>query len=170
MNLKYIPLGLLYLLFSAHAFAADEKSLRDKMGEEVFNEAGLEKLSPEELAVLEAWISGDYSRQVEEETLAEYMPKGEKAFGYEEVKTRKPKPEPFREPDRIQTRIEGEFKGWDGDEIFLLENGQVWRQTDNDKFYMPLDSPEVTIQKGMFGSYFLSVEGFGSRCKVRRVR
>jgi hypothetical protein len=34
----------------------------------------------------------------------------------------------------------------------------------------PQDSPEVTIEKGAFGAYFLSVAGLNARAKVKRVQ
>src|SRR5690606_27293797 len=76
-----------------------------------------------------------------------------------------------RNPDRIESRIMGTFDGWSGSTTFSLENGQVWRQAQDDRFVVPdMENPAVTIEKGLFGAYFLKVEGYGSRVKVRRVK
>jgi hypothetical protein len=46
----------------------------------------------------------------------------------------------------------------------------VWEQTGSGSFYMPeADSPEVVIRPGMFGSWYLSVEGYNQEVAVRRV-
>jgi hypothetical protein len=29
----------------------------------------------------------------------------------------------------IETQISGEFKGWDGETIFKMMNGQIWQQS-----------------------------------------
>ena len=73
-------------------------------------------------------------------------------------------------PDRIASRIVGEFRGWSGDTVFRLENGQIWRQTGDGAVSIRLDSPNVTIERGAIGGFFLRVEGLGARVKVKRIR
>ena len=76
-------------------------------------------------------------------------------------------------PDFIEATLVGDFNGWDGNTIFRLDNGQVWRQTKN---YIrpyqprePIPSPRVTIEKGLFATYNLRVEGVKRIVQVRRV-
>ena len=70
----------------------------------------------------------------------------------------------------ITSRIIGKFDGWTGDTLFRLENGQVWRQSGNGFLKVSLNNPKVTIEKATFGGFRLSVEGYNSRVKVKRVQ
>lgn len=45
----------------------------------------------------------------------------------------------------IQSRISGEFKGWEGDTIYQLQNGQVWKQIIAHYHYHYAYSPEVIV-------------------------
>lgn len=68
----------------------------------------------------------------------------------------------------IETRLIGEFKGWNGRTIFRLENGQVWQQRNPEAFETsrPVANPTVMLKKSMIGGYWLHVEGFqGVRVK-----
>ena len=60
-----------------------------------------------------------------------------------------------------------------GKALFVLDNGQVWRQLDSDGSAV-LDPPargfKVTIERGAFGSYNLTIEGRGGLVKVTRLR
>ena len=73
-------------------------------------------------------------------------------------------------PDEISSRFVGEFTGWRGNTVFTLENGQVWRQAEEDRLIYRADSPIVTLRRGTFDTYRLSVEGVGGSVRVLRVR
>ena len=73
-------------------------------------------------------------------------------------------------PSAIRSRIPGDFSGWDGRTHFALENGQVWRQTEPGVFSVRLTNPIVVIEKGLMGAFYLRVEGYGSRIRVKRVK
>jgi hypothetical protein len=45
----------------------------------------------------------------------------------------------------IESTIEGEFEGWDGDTIFKLDNGQIWQQAKYDYMYEYAYRPDATI-------------------------
>jgi hypothetical protein len=74
------------------------------------------------------------------------------------------------EADEISSRIIGQFNGWDGDTQFNLENGQVWKQSGNGILKVSMNNPKVTIEKGVFGGFNFSVEGYNSKVKVKRVK
>jgi len=190
--------------------------LRELLGEEDFRKAGLDKLSPAELAFLASRLveqpvsakatdeagpvapatavaaasdaprpspspatvtvqaPGEAPIQVSTEELRalremQKLPKGESAFGNEDklaakvVKIQKV-------PDQIVSTIEGPFTGWEGKTIFRLSNGQVWRQADPGVFDVNLNSPKVTISKGMMGAFYLRVEGYGTKIRVVRTQ
>ena len=61
-----------------------------------------------------------------------------------------------------------------GKALFVLENGQVWRQIDGDGTVV-LDPPQgktmkVLIERGLLGSYNLTIEGRNGLIKVTRIK
>jgi len=61
-----------------------------------------------------------------------------------------------------------------GRSIFVLDNGQVWRQIDGDDTDVHDPGPgkpmKVAIEAGFFGNYTLTIEGRNALVKVRRVK
>jgi len=138
--------------------AQEFSSLEERMSAKEFRDAGLDKLSAEELAHLNRWLRERASATVAAPAAAP-------------VEDRTGFPAGRNEPDRIVSRLIGSFRGWSGNTQFRLDNGQVWQQTDDTTFGgVSLESPQVTIDKGMFGAWYLRVEGYNSRAKVKRVR
>ena len=74
------------------------------------------------------------------------------------------------ETNEISSRISGQFTGWDGDTKFNLEHGQIWHQSGNGILKVSMNNPKVTIEKGRFGEFIFSVEGYNSKVKVKRVK
>ena len=72
----------------------------------------------------------------------------------------------------VVSRIVGSFDGWDGKgTIFRLENGMVWEQAENGKFNIPaVDGALVTIERGMFSSWHLKVDGYNKTVRVERIQ
>lgn len=69
----------------------------------------------------------------------------------------------------IESRIDGEFSGWEGETIFKLQNGQVWQQSSYAYKYKYAYSPEVLIYRS--GSvYKMMVKGVDGEIVVRRLR
>ncbi len=114
--------------------------------------AGLDKLSADELAALNAWLAR--SRAVASPPPA----------------SQPDRPTARRDAPAIAARIQGEFKGWKGNTVFRLDNGQVWRQRVGGRYRSPtLENPEVLIEKGAFG-YYLKVLEADRSIGVKRVR
>ncbi len=60
-------------------------------------------------------------------------------------------------------------KGADGKLVFVMENGQVWRQTDTIKLAGLGKGPwEAEVRKAMLGSFMLKVDG-RTAVRVKRV-
>ena len=61
-----------------------------------------------------------------------------------------------------------------GKAIFILDNGQVWRQLDADSTEVPYAVPgkpmKVLIETGFLGSYNLTIEGRNGLIKVTRLK
>jgi len=158
------------LLLGAVLHAADpepRQRIENLMSSAEFTEAGLERLTPAELAALNRWLYGHVERE-KEAAVEEALPSGERAFGLEHVTDRVRSM--FRNtPEVIESSITGPFRGWDGRTVFRLDNGQVWRQSEAGTFFFPTSDPKVIIRKSRFGSYHLRIEGKNSSVKVVRV-
>lgn len=58
-----------------------------------------------------------------------------------------------------------------GRALVTLNNGQVWRQIDGDNdHFRGKEGESATIERGIFGSYNLTVDGHNQMIKVQRVR
>ena len=158
----------LFAVIVLSSFASAQNSLKAKLSEEQFNQFGLNKLSAEELDALSNWIYGTVESE-KKKVVDEIIPTGDDRFGAEKKiisNVEKIRPE----EKEMRSRIPGKFTGWSGNTLFKLENGQVWKQTTPGQFVVRLENPEVLIRKGLFGSYFLNVKGYGTRVKVERIR
>jgi hypothetical protein len=137
----------------------------------VFEQAGLNKLSAEELAALEEWVRGestvaDAAEKEPVDTLV--LPTGDDRFGFEQVADRVA--QILQSPDeRIETRIDGRLRGWSGSTIFHLQNGQRWQQIDGSRMRYNLDNAEVILFRASMGTYFLKPKSLNSRVRVRRI-
>ena len=89
----------------------------------------------------------------------------EENFGIEVKKQRE------AEPQSITSTIPGDFQGWGPGSQIRLANGQVWRVIDGSEAVLPrMRDPKVTIERNLFGTLFLKVEGSNNSAKVRRVQ
>lgn len=69
----------------------------------------------------------------------------------------------------IESRIEGEFEGWEGDTIFRLTNGQIWQQSQYAYRYHYAYRPGVIIVKTNSG-YKMTVDGVSGSIFVKRLK
>lgn len=71
---------------------------------------------------------------------------------------------------QIEATITEGFTDREGRVVFLLENGQIWRQTDG-PFRGPVrPGTAVTIKRGTLGNYMLTFAGQNRSVPVRRIR
>lgn len=162
-----LPLALVAAVAAAlvaapHAALAQQKPIQQEMSPEEFRAAGLDKLSPEELARLNAWL-GRKIDTVASEAAAQAKDKVEeenRGFFH------------FGSDEPIVARIQGEFRGFGRGRTYTLDNGQVWRQLDDASLVgARLDNPEVRINPSIMGNaWYLAVKGFNTRAKVERVK
>ena len=122
-----------------------------------FRAAGLDKLTPEELAALNAWLQGTATGA--SAPVGSAPPSGDR-IGFRESES----------GGTVTSRYVGEFTGWSGKTRFRLENGQVWEQSESGNLRgVRLDNPVMTIKQGLFGSWHISVDGLRATTRVRRV-
>lgn len=169
--------------------------VRNYMSVNAYNQSGLANLSPGQLAALNAWF-GQYLKghtqpasapqaapapamqaapaPVPVPVIVPSAPQSAAAsstsatgtFGMDSMS-----PEQNTEtPKRIESRIVGEFNGWNGNTVFKLENGQVWQQAATGYYTdVRLENPPVVIKKLLFG-YLLTLPGQGETVFVRRIK
>lgn len=76
-----------------------------------------------------------------------------------------------READTaVSSTLKGEFRGWQDGTVFELENGQRWRVVEGEYHTgTRLANPKVTVNPGLFGSWYIRIEGVGVGAKVKLV-
>lgn len=62
------------------------------------------------------------------------------------------------------------FKGWSGDTIFRLENGQVWQQRSGGNYPYRGSNPEVRISKNFMGFYRMELVESGKAVQIKRLK
>jgi hypothetical protein len=121
-----------FSLGSAPVVRAQEQTggIQQAMTPEEFKSAGLEKLTPAELAKLNAWLQG-------------FREKAEKKAAIRESRTKL---------QLIVSRVDGVWNGVGPGEIIRLEDGTAWKLGNKDEHYGGhADHPAVAIYKSIFG-------------------
>jgi len=82
--------------------------------------------------------------------------------------------EPFKERNNIyeniiESQIDGDFEGWEGETIVKLLNGQIWQQTEYYYQYHYSFMPKVFIFKTDYG-YKMKVDGIDKAIGVARLK
>ncbi len=155
IRLRYTLLSAALALCCLSAHAQQTDGLQQRMSSDEFKAAGLDKLSPEELHNLDAWLSAHAkvtTRVVTETGTPVFYPSSQKRT-------------------RIDTRISGHFDGWSKDHEFTMANGQVWKTIDPDpKTCQPVDNPAVQIKPSLMGTWLMYVPSCYDNAHVKRVR
>jgi len=125
--------------------------LHEMMSSEEFRAAGLDKLSTEELQQLDAWLIRFLAYDSEQVIQSD-----------EKIQNLQKTP--------VRRRIAGHFSGWSGETIFVLDNGEVWKQRLAGRYSVVLDNPEVELVRNIFGFYELKVVKTGSKIGVIRIK
>ena len=69
----------------------------------------------------------------------------------------------------IETQIQDEFNGWEGETVVKLLNGQIWQQTEYHYEYKYAFMPKVLIYSAG-GGYKMKVDGTSKAVTVERLR
>lgn len=148
--------------------------------------AGVDQLTPEQQAVLDAQaarFAKEGARQAVEVVRAENsealrrIREQAKAEAKEEAKVEAHKQKvadaglAARDSDEtIRTRIVGDFRGWTGNTTFTLENDQVWQQTERDnRFFPKMVNPEVELIPSKWSGWKLQLVSEGLWIRVKRI-
>jgi len=173
-------ISLAVLLLTAMTTHAQSPDLRTKMDETDFKAAGLDKLSDGELAHLEAWLGREVSRQTEQavstrteqaiqQAVAEVRETAREE-GRREIVEQNRGFFHFGSDEPITSMINGEFNGFGKGRRYRLGNGQLWEQTDTATLAgVRRIGPTVHIRPGSFGIWWMQIEGYNTRAKVKRI-
>ena len=196
-------MGLL-LTVAMPMLRATEESFSKAVRAADFSVAGLAKLSPDELARLDALVrdyksgallaakreaeAAEKARAAAEARAAKSAAEAQAANAAASARAAKGEPaqpsESFLtkakkvlvpagtqvEVAAIESRLVGEFEGWQGKAIFTLENGQRWQMANAGSYYSPvIKNPAVKISPAALGGFWLTIEGVSQRVKVVQV-
>lgn len=171
------------------AVAVQAQDFTQTMTAEERAAAGLEKLSPAELARLKAAVerykAGEVAvvqQQAEQqvaaaeakaraaETKATEEAKGGPSWLRALVTLKKAEASPDAN-EALESRLATDFKGWRSGTVFVLENGQRWQHVEGaDYVTPPMPAPRVWIKPGMFGTFWLQIEGVRPKVKVKPLK
>ncbi|GAA0707526.1 hypothetical protein [Dokdonella soli] len=148
-----LALTLLVVVATAASAQSQSPTLEERMSQTEFHAAGLDKLSPQELQQLNAWLDAHGGSKVQ------YVSSSGAPVFYPNDSAR----------DTIEAQIEGTFVGWRGKTLFKLDNGQEWQQAESGAYDAgKFNAPKVKIKPMLLGSWLMYVEGCG--CSVRVLR
>ncbi|WP_372018737.1 hypothetical protein [Pseudoxanthomonas sp. 10H] len=174
---------VLSVVLAAAAFASNASAqssgpapLQQQMTPEEFRAAGLHKLSTDELAALQQWLrrqphaaaaaGGELSP-----TDVERIREEAREQGRQEVKEKNRGFFSFDSEEPIKSTLVGEFRGFGQGRHYTLANGQVWEQVEPAKLSGVIKTdPPVTIRPGLFNTWYLRIDGYGTAAKVRRIK
>lgn len=75
----------------------------------------------------------------------------------------------LKTPQVIESKIDGDSEGFEGDTIFKLTNGQIWQQTEYHYHYHYKFMPSVIIFKSG-DTYKMQIEGIDRSVRVQRLK
>ena len=119
-----------------------------------FRGAGLQKLTAEEKAVLNGWLTRYFAA-----LLGNAGKVGSVQSAADAVPTR----------GVIASQIEGTFNGWSGDTVFTLTNGQIWQQATYAYIYHHAYRPDVLIYPSR-GGFEMRVDGVNEKIGMKRLK
>lgn len=141
--------------------------IEQQMTPEEFKAAGLDKLTPDELARLNTWLGRTITQQTQQAA--------EKAAvqATEKVKQENRGFFHFGEDTPIDAHLVGEFRGFGGKGArYTLDNGQEWQQIDDAELAsVRLTAPAVNIKPSIVGNtWYMKVGKYNTRAQVKRVK
>lgn len=153
-------LALLLILTAWLPTVSANESISECMPQQIQLETGLGKLSRAELGKLSTWLS---DRGFECSCVSEQNCVTETNAAEFSLKSNGTESE-------LRAIIEGDFKGWSGNTVFVLSDGSEWQQRAKGVKSLLLANPEARIFKNWLGFYELEIIATGDRVKVKKVR
>jgi hypothetical protein len=141
------------LACGAASAARPYQPLESRLSADQMHATGLDQLSPAQLELLNRLLREEQTTLVAETAAVAVRDHARLA----------------EEP--VTSTIKGDFRGWQKGTVFELANGQRWRVTDDNEYYIPraLSAPKAVVKPGVLGSWSIEIEGVRTAPKVRRV-
>ena len=139
--------------------------LEQRLSAEQLRATGLDTLTPEQLALLNALLDEQATATVQ---AVRAEAKADAAAGTQ----RDPDPSRFigLADEPIASRAKGTISGWEPGTEFVLENGQVWKVLKGKlRLDAPRESPEILVVPGIAGRWFLQVDPELPKARVYRI-
>lgn len=136
--------------------------IEEQMTPEQFRAAGLDRLTPEQLANLNAWLNRTLVVETQKAAAQAKKKVEDDSRGFLS----------FGSSEPIVSRYNGEFRGFAQGRRYVLANGQEWEQVDAASLAgVRLADPEVKITPSVVGNaWYMQVGKYGTRAKVRRIK
>lgn len=157
--MKKLILFVLLCLIAVHVLAttpAQQVKIDHVMTAQEMRDTGIATLSTAQRQALDDWLSR-YTLRVLSVAIQQ-QPKAQEA----------PSVRTSCSP-AVESTISGELEGWDGETIFKLDNGQIWRQAEYDYTYFYEYRPEITIYQTSAGCR-MKVEDETDTVLVKRIK
>lgn len=136
------------------ARADDNSTIEERMSYKDFTRLGLDKLSPEQLKGLNEWMKAHGGPS---------CPPGVAG----PVASPSSGGAPPQASGTIQSKLVGEFAGWEKGTVLKLANGTAWEVRDDEPFIASRsNAPMVRVEPGMISGYRLTVEGYNEIAHV----
>ena len=151
--------------------AGDFSTLEEKMTGKEFKETGLEKLTDEELSALNDWVRRHSVATLETATRPAAASTAS-TVPVDDIRGFENQPKDASSDKDIESSIVGTFTGWRGiGTQFKLANGMIWEQIEAENFHVKAtENAEIVISKTILGGWRLSVVGYGSSVRVKRIK
>lgn len=144
------------LLLVAPLHAQQYTPLQQRMSAAEFRAAGLDRLSPEQLHALDGWLQ------------AHPQPPATRVVDSSGKPVFYPTP---KDRQKFEAHIVGTFTGWSGQDEYLLDNGQRWKQNGStDALCNHGTNPQVKLTPSLFGGWLMYVHGCNGDAHVERVK
>lgn len=141
---------------------AEAPRIEQQMTPEQFRAAGLDQLTPGQLANLNAWLNRTLVVETERAAAQAKKKVEDESRGFLN----------FGSDEPVLGQIRGTFDGFGAGRSFILANGQEWEQVDATTLHgVRLVDPEVRITPSVMGNaWYMKVGKYNTRAKVRRIK
>jgi hypothetical protein len=179
-----LPLRLVCCVVALWVAELKAEDFSQGLTPEEFKAAGLDKLSPAELAKLNALVNGQHTveiAKIREETTVKVRAETT-AQVKAEIAAKPAQPESFLHRmkvvltpgtdisyETIETQLVGKYRGFEPGTVLTLANGQKWRVVEGSYWSPARDENKprkVKVSPGTLGSFFIEIEE-GGRAKVK---
>ena len=133
------------------SLATESIDIKEIMSAQEQSSTGIAKLSDQEVQALNAWLTRFTAQDA---PLLLKQNESVKAISNAD----------------IHATIPRGFKGWSGDTLFKLSNGQIWKQRTPGRWRTNNDSVNVRIFQNTLGFWELQIEGTERSIGVKRVK